>query len=179
MIYPLGYVSSLTANMAYQWSDLDIILEDAVWESFLNERPELESYTEAIPCRARVINITRSKRRIPTYPRSHSAVAVEMTEHVNAEKRDDDGDTATASIASPVMERSSNQPDPIDPVAARRLRWKIDIRVFPILFVIYAFSFLDRINISNARIQGLTEDLELYGNRFNIALFVSHDQVLW
>ncbi|KAH8674317.1 major facilitator superfamily domain-containing protein [Xylariales sp. PMI_506] len=33
-------------------------------------------------------------------------------------------------------------------------------------------SFLDRINISNARIQGLTTDIDLSGNRFNIALFI-------
>jgi hypothetical protein len=32
---------------------------------------------------------------------------------------------------------------------------------------------LDRINISNARIQGMTEEINLSGNRFNIALFVS------
>ncbi|KAI0538993.1 MFS general substrate transporter [Xylaria digitata] len=62
--------------------------------------------------------------------------------------------------------------DAIDPGAARRLLWKIDLRVYPILFVVYGLSFLDRINISNARIQGLTEELELYGNRYNVALFV-------
>ncbi|GAW11017.1 hypothetical protein ANO14919_003560 [Xylariales sp. No.14919] len=62
--------------------------------------------------------------------------------------------------------------DAVDPGAARRLRWKIDLHVYPILFVVYGLSFLDRINISNARIQGLTEDLELYGNRFNVALFI-------
>ncbi|KAI0379557.1 MFS general substrate transporter [Hypomontagnella monticulosa] len=48
----------------------------------------------------------------------------------------------------------------------------MDLHIWPILFVIYVMSFLDRINISNARIQGMTEDLDLYGNRFNIALFV-------
>ncbi|KAI0481787.1 MFS general substrate transporter [Xylaria cf. heliscus] len=75
--------------------------------------------------------------------------------------------------------RDVNQPrpdgngfDPIDSKAARRLRWKIDIHIYPILFVLYLFSFLDRINIGNARIEGLTEELELYGNRYNIALFV-------
>ncbi|KAK5627972.1 hypothetical protein RRF57_003687 [Xylaria bambusicola] len=62
--------------------------------------------------------------------------------------------------------------DPIDSHVERRLRWKIDLHVYPILYVMYALAFLDRINISNARIQGLTEDLELHGNRFNIALFV-------
>ncbi|KAI2602779.1 MFS general substrate transporter [Hypoxylon sp. NC1633] len=56
--------------------------------------------------------------------------------------------------------------------AERQLLRKIDLRVWPILFIIYMMSFLDRINISNARIQGMTEELNLYGNRFNIALFV-------
>ncbi|KAL1873468.1 hypothetical protein VTK73DRAFT_916 [Phialemonium thermophilum] len=61
---------------------------------------------------------------------------------------------------------------PIDPAAERRLLWKLDLLVFPVLYVIYMMSFLDRINISNARIQGLATELELTGNRFNIALFV-------
>lgn len=61
----------------------------------------------------------------------------------------------------------------IDPVAERRLVRKLDLIIFPTFFVIYMMSFLDRINISNAKIQGLIEDLDLYGNRFNVALFVS------
>lgn len=60
----------------------------------------------------------------------------------------------------------------LDARAERRLLRKIDLHVYPILFVIYMLSFLDRINISNARIQGLDEDLDLSGNRFNVALFV-------
>jgi len=78
---------------------------------------------------------------------------------------------------SAVSEAPDNLGSKIDPVAARRLRWKIDRHLYPILFVIYCLAFLDRINISNARIQGLTEELQLYGNRFNIALFVSHIQL--
>ncbi|KAI2617222.1 MFS general substrate transporter [Hypomontagnella submonticulosa] len=74
---------------------------------------------------------------------------------------------------SPVDTAPAGLPDgPLDVHAERRLLRKIDLHVWPILFVIYVLSFLDRINISNARIQGMAEDLELYGNRFNIALFV-------
>lgn len=61
---------------------------------------------------------------------------------------------------------------PIDPKAERRLLLKLDLVIFPVFFVIYMMCFLDRINISNARIQGMAEELELVGNRFNIALFV-------
>lgn len=56
--------------------------------------------------------------------------------------------------------------------AEKRLVRKLDFTVFPILFIVFMMSFLDRINISNARIQGLTEELDLTGNRFNMALFV-------
>lgn len=41
----------------------------------------------------------------------------------------------------------------IDTAAQRRLMWKVDLHVVPILFVIYIFAFLDRVNIGNARIQ--------------------------
>ncbi|KAI0444960.1 MFS general substrate transporter [Xylaria telfairii] len=60
----------------------------------------------------------------------------------------------------------------VDGSAAKRLRWKVDIHMLPILVVLYLFSFLDRINIGNASIQGLKEDLNLHGNQYNIALFV-------
>lgn len=69
---------------------------------------------------------------------------------------------------------SLDAPDlPIDPKAERRLVMKLDLIIFPVFFVIYMMAFLDRINISNAAIQGLTEELHLNeGSRFNIALFV-------
>jgi hypothetical protein len=61
---------------------------------------------------------------------------------------------------------------PIDPKAERALLMKLDLCIYPVLFVIYMMSFLDRINISNARIEGMLTDLDLKGNEFNIALFV-------
>jgi hypothetical protein len=64
--------------------------------------------------------------------------------------------------------------EPIDSKAERRLLWKLDLVIYPVFFVVYMMSFLDRINISNAKIQGMVEDLDLRGHRFNIALFVSH-----
>lgn len=62
---------------------------------------------------------------------------------------------------------------PIDPKAESRLVRKLDFIIFPTFFVIYMMSFLDRINISNARIQGMVAELDLVGDRFNVALFVS------
>jgi hypothetical protein len=62
---------------------------------------------------------------------------------------------------------------PIDPQAESRLLRKLDFMLWPVFFVIYMMAFLDRINISNAAIQGMTQELQLdVGNRFNVALFV-------
>ncbi|KAI0165465.1 MFS general substrate transporter [Hypoxylon sp. FL1284] len=69
-------------------------------------------------------------------------------------------------------EPGGTPPGITDAHTERRLVRKIDLHVYPILFLIYIMCFLDRINVSNARIQGMTEDLDLHGNRFNIALFV-------
>ncbi|KAF7533963.1 hypothetical protein G7054_g6650 [Neopestalotiopsis clavispora] len=80
--------------------------------------------------------------------------------------------TASKETTSSVQEFESLGSDMIDPRIEGRLVRKIDLYVFPILFVIYMMSFLDRINISNARIQGLDDDIDLGGNRFNIALFL-------
>ncbi|KAJ9491643.1 hypothetical protein VN97_g1570 [Penicillium thymicola] len=47
---------------------------------------------------------------------------------------------------------------------------KIDIRLIPMLAVLYLISHLDRANIGNAKILGLAEDLGLSGIQYNIAL---------
>ncbi|KAJ8131131.1 hypothetical protein O1611_g2496 [Lasiodiplodia mahajangana] len=49
------------------------------------------------------------------------------------------------------------------------VRRKLDRQLVPMLTILYLLCFLDRINIGNARIQGMTEDLNLIGYRFNIA----------
>lgn len=69
---------------------------------------------------------------------------------------------------------SATEYDPIDPKAERKLLLKLDLVIYPVFFVMYMMSFLDRINISNARIQGMEQELGLdQGNRFNVVLFVS------
>lgn len=60
----------------------------------------------------------------------------------------------------------------LDPVAEKKLLWKCDLRVLPPLFILFLLAFLDRTNIGNARIQGMTKDLNMQGSDYNIALFV-------
>ncbi|RSL51090.1 hypothetical protein BHE90_016348 [Fusarium euwallaceae] len=59
-----------------------------------------------------------------------------------------------------------------DPVAERKLRWKLDLFTVPTVAVLYLFCFIDRANIGNARIAGLTEDLKLVGYDYNKILSV-------
>ncbi|KAL6703983.1 hypothetical protein ACN47E_008921 [Coniothyrium glycines] len=53
-----------------------------------------------------------------------------------------------------------------------RMRRKLDFRLVPIAFLLYLLCFIDRVNIGNARIQGLTTDLHLHGFQFNWALTI-------
>ncbi|KAF7357748.1 hypothetical protein MVEN_00820700 [Mycena venus] len=66
---------------------------------------------------------------------------------------------------------SSLPPPPTLTAEEERKLWqKIDLRLMPILSLMYLLSFLDRGNIGNARLQGLETQLDLTGNKFNIAL---------
>ncbi|KAH9835021.1 uncharacterized protein C8Q71DRAFT_137660 [Rhodofomes roseus] len=58
----------------------------------------------------------------------------------------------------------------LSPAEQKKLWRKVDIRIVPILSVMYLCCYLDRGNIGNARLQGLTTQLDLTGNRYNIAL---------
>ncbi|CEI61621.1 unnamed protein product [Fusarium venenatum] len=59
-----------------------------------------------------------------------------------------------------------------DSVATKQLLRKLDLHLLPPLMVIYFLSFMDRTNIGNAKIQGMTETLNMTGNDYNMALFV-------
>jgi hypothetical protein len=56
----------------------------------------------------------------------------------------------------------------IDPAAEAKLVRKQDLRVLPMVFLMYFFTFLDRTNLGNARIAGMEEDLGLSTFGFNI-----------
>ncbi|KAJ9615098.1 hypothetical protein H2200_001172 [Cladophialophora chaetospira] len=60
----------------------------------------------------------------------------------------------------------------VDAALDRKVRQKCDYKLIPMLFFLLLCAFIDRINIGNARIQGLEHDLNMKGHDFNIALFV-------
>ncbi|KAK4149505.1 major facilitator superfamily domain-containing protein [Chaetomidium leptoderma] len=51
-------------------------------------------------------------------------------------------------------------------VNEKALLRKIDWRLLPAVGVLYLLSFLDRSNVGNARIEGLTDDLHMTGNQY-------------
>lgn len=55
----------------------------------------------------------------------------------------------------------------IDPERERKLIRKLDLYIIPMIMVTFFFSFLDRINIGNAQVAGLSVDLKLHTNQFN------------
>ncbi|KAF2100035.1 MFS general substrate transporter [Rhizodiscina lignyota] len=75
--------------------------------------------------------------------------------------------------------RTEKQPDELSDVPAfdkhqeHKLIRKVDLRLLPILGALYSIALIDRTNISNARVAGMDEDLELsVGNRYTTALVV-------
>ncbi|KAF9220957.1 MFS general substrate transporter [Gyrodon lividus] len=59
-----------------------------------------------------------------------------------------------------------------DSAQDRRLLRKIDLRLLPVLTLMYLLSFLDRTNIGNAKIDGLTTDIGVSAPAYNTALAI-------
>jgi hypothetical protein len=95
-----------------------------------------------------------------------------------------ENESPTVSAIQPVPEGNLNPKDGttcLDPDSAvntrsnaqhNRLMWKIDLHILPYLALFYFLSFLDRVNIGNARLFGLESDLGMAGSDFNVALLV-------
>lgn len=93
--------------------------------------------------------------------------------------------TTTSSDAGNVL-------DTIDPIAERKLVWKFDLRILPVLAIMYLFNSLDKVraissktylesdvliimrqsNLGNAKTAGLEKDLGLGDHGYNIILSV-------
>ncbi|CEL11433.1 hypothetical protein ASPCAL14535 [Aspergillus calidoustus] len=54
----------------------------------------------------------------------------------------------------------------------RRILFKLDTRILPILALLFLCSFLDRTNVGNAKILGLEDDLSITNDQYDIGLAV-------
>lgn len=55
---------------------------------------------------------------------------------------------------------------------ARKVMRKLDIRIIPTIMWVYLMNMMDRVNIGNARLFGMEEDLGLKGQQFQLAVSV-------
>jgi MFS family permease len=61
----------------------------------------------------------------------------------------------------------------IDPQRERALVWKFDIRILPVLAIMYLFNSLDKSNLGNAKTAGLEKSLGMAGtNQYNLILSI-------
>ena len=82
-------------------------------------------------------------------------------------------ETTPAEKLSPISETFDDvESTAITKEVERKIIMKTDLHVLPILFLLFLVSFVDRTNIGNAKILGLTTDLHMVGNQYNIAVFV-------
>jgi len=58
------------------------------------------------------------------------------------------------------------------PDIERRVRRQLDYKILPMICFFMFVSFLDRGNIGNAKIQGMTKELHMRGNDYNIAVML-------
>jgi len=85
-------------------------------------------------------------------------------DRVNLEDTVDPANDSSGPASSPI-ERDDKE--------TRRIIRKIDLRLLPTLAVIYAFALIDRVNLPNARIAGMDEDLGLsIGSRYSILTMI-------
>lgn len=60
----------------------------------------------------------------------------------------------------------------LSPAEEKKLVRKIDFKLVPFLSLLYLLSFLDRVNIGQAKLDGIIPDLGLTANQFQITLLV-------
>lgn len=70
------------------------------------------------------------------------------------------------------LEDAGQDLDEISPQEGRSIIRGADLRLLPTLTLLYGLSFIDRSNLGFARIVGMSEDLNLTGNRFNVILML-------
>ncbi|KAH7310010.1 major facilitator superfamily domain-containing protein [Rhexocercosporidium sp. MPI-PUGE-AT-0058] len=59
-----------------------------------------------------------------------------------------------------------------NPSLERRITWKCDLKLLPPLMLLFVITFIDRTNIANAKIEGMTTELKMKRNDYNMSLWI-------
>lgn len=89
----------------------------------------------------------------------------EFVEDISANSEDISANSEQDDAASFVEEDFSD-------IDEKKLLRKMDLHLIPILALLYLISFIDRGNVGNARIEGITVSLNLTEEQFNICVTI-------
>ncbi|BFZ65409.1 hypothetical protein YB2330_006575 [Saitoella coloradoensis] len=96
-----------------------------------------------------------------------------MAEHEMDKMKIEQVENVAATDGATLSPSASLRTDqPIDPILEAKIRRKLDFHIIPWIFGLWLLAFIDRSNIGNARIDGLTTQLHLTGTQFNVALAI-------
>lgn len=117
---------------------------------------------------SRVSNPSTSRSASPTYQptRPTQARNASVSSHAAKSKAEEIARIDALATAPGVTMASFAHLD------EKKILRKMDLRLIPMLALLYLLSFLDRGNIGNAKIEGLVEDLGMSGAQYNWCLTV-------
>lgn len=81
-------------------------------------------------------------------------------------------DKPTATFVEDITENDSLEQDDFSDIDEKKLLRKMDLHILPLVSLLYLLSFIDRGNIGNARIEGITVTLNLSDEQFNLCLTI-------
>ncbi|KAI9241726.1 MAG: major facilitator superfamily domain-containing protein [Podila humilis] len=102
---------------------------------------------------------------------THSSELPKLADTLYDEKKNDSDEGFRTMTPVDMIDAESDILNPMSD-EIKRIRWKVDKRLIPMLALIYLCSYLDRANIGNAKVAGMETDLQLKPGRFNTALSI-------
>ena len=108
-------------------------------------------------------------------PREHqSMMDSEMKKELPDEKAlsSDSGSNKGEKAETSIISTDFDSTALIDEKAERALVWKFDLRILPVLAIMYLFNSLDKSNLGNAKTAGLEKTLGLKDHDYNVILSI-------
>ncbi|KAG0359481.1 hypothetical protein BG005_000709 [Podila minutissima] len=103
--------------------------------------------------------------------RTHTGGPPRLPDSLYDEKKNDSDEGFRTTTPVDMVDAESDILDPMSD-EIKRIRWKVDKRLIPMLALIYLCSYLDRANIGNAKVAGMETDLQIKPGHFNNALSI-------
>ncbi|KAK8120019.1 major facilitator superfamily domain-containing protein [Apiospora kogelbergensis] len=138
------------------------------WESELNLQDSQIRIRNSNDCSILVVN--GAEYRIRTECMDREEVASQIIAALATAKREP-VEAALGRVEENIFQQQMTKED------EAKLVKKMDLHILPIIILMYLCCFMDRINIGNARLYGLEEELGMHGHDFPLAvscLFVTY-----